>query len=883
MAVGPTIGVLATSFGGTHAGGVLGGIQRMLASVGGRMIAIQTLEAGTFDIDPPEPPQCRHQVAWERVSGFVVILKGADREHLTRAQNSGRPVVTVSDDLAGLPCPAVLPDNRSGVRQAIEHLLEHGHRRIAFAGYTAQKDISERFEVYRDTLLSNGIQSDPVLFFDTGNNRESGGRKAARNMLAAGMPSTAVMAGNDRNAVGLMRALEAAGCSVPRDQAVIGFDDSENDAFLVPSLSTIHQPLGEVGYEAARLLLEQINGRHVRNGAHHIPTELIRRESCGCSRALSVVTAPISAGPDPLSVQDLTERLRSFLTGKINCEEQRRSLALLPNAITALAETLGAALEGRPCTDIVRLREDLTPLTTLITDPDSFVESLRIIRRYGRSLLQEGTGQAPADGTITRLQQVDDCLQEIAVVISQAQTRSEFERSAGYLSALDNHYAVSAALLRAREYDPRSLHWLRCTPAKGACLGLWPPLDPRTERPRSLEIVGTLDRSAGAMASAPYSLPIREFPPLPVLEQAEASKGDMVLVTPLKLRSGDWGYLSIVGPVEATLRTGREVMNQWAALLSVALEHDALLRTSHEQEERLRRAVQHDATTGLPTRSFFRDRLESAIHRASRRKEFHYAVLLLDLDEFSRINDTLGHLAGDRLLTQVGERIAGQLRGIDTASRFGGDEFAVLLEEIQDEASAATFTRRLHTVINAPYDVNGHEVSVNASVGIVVGTAEHSSADQVIRDAETAMRWAKSNHKGSHVLFEEAMLGAAVDRMRTESGLRRAINSGELEVHFQPIVNLSTGAADAAEALLRWEDPQSGLRLPMDFLAAAEESGLILPIDSWVMDEAFRTLRTWNARRPEGRPVQVSVNVSGRYFRDALFLESLRRRFKQFP
>lgn len=855
----------------------------MLASVNGRLVAIQTLEAGTFNVDPPEPPRCRHQIAWERVSGFVVVLKGADREYLTRAQNSGRPVVMVSDDLSGFPCPAILPDNRSGVRQAVEHLIQHGHRRIAFAGYTAQKDISERFEVYKDTLMSNGVEPDPVLFFDTGNNQESGGRRAARSMLTAGMPSTAVVAGNDRNAVGLMRALVAAGCSIPRDQAVIGFDDSEDDAFLVPSLSTVRQPLEEVGHEAARLLLEQINGRRVRSGAYHVPTELIRRESCGCSRALSVVTAPVSAGPDPRNVQDLTDRLLSFLEGKVSGEEQHRSLAAFPTAIAAITGALDTALQGGPCTDVVRLREDLSPLTTLITDPDSLVECLRIIRVYGRSLVPEPAEGVPAGETVTSVQRIDDCLQEIGVVVSQAQTRSEFERSATYLSALNDHYTVSTDLLRTHESDPRSLNWLRATPARSACLGLWPPLDPRTERPRSLEIVGVLDRSPDAVPAPPYTLPVREFPPLPVLEQAEARKGDMVLVTPLKLRSGDWGYLSIAGPIEAAVRTGRETMNQWAALLSVALEHDAVLRSVHEQEDRLRRAVQHDTITGLPNRAFFRDRLEAAIHRATRREGFRYAVLLLDLDEFARVNDNLGHLAGDRLLTQIGERVAGQLRGIDTAARFGGDEFAVLLEEIQDQESAAAFARRLHAVICAPYDVGGHEVSVRASVGIVVGTAEHSSADQVLRDAETAMRWAKASRKGGCAHFDPSMHGAAVDRMRTESGLRRAMSSGELEVHFQPIVDLSTGRASAAEALLRWQDPQLGLRMPMDFLAAAEESGLIVPIDSWVMDEAFRTLQDWNARRPSDDPVRMSVNVSGRHFRDARFVEEVRHRFEQFP
>jgi DNA-binding LacI/PurR family transcriptional regulator len=208
---GPTIGVLSTAFGGDYFGSLLGGIKEVVQAEGGRIIAIQTLDAGTADIDLAAPPRVRYPVAWDHISACVVILNAADKDYLAAIRAAGKPVVMISDDVPGFSCPVVLPHNGIGVREAIGHLVEHGHRHIAFAGYPVVQDFRERYEAYRDALVEFGIEPEPGLFFDTGSSQETGGELAARAMIAAGMPSTAVLTGNDLNAIGLMRTLTAAG------------------------------------------------------------------------------------------------------------------------------------------------------------------------------------------------------------------------------------------------------------------------------------------------------------------------------------------------------------------------------------------------------------------------------------------------------------------------------------------------------------------------------------------------------------------------------------------------------------------------------------------------------------------------------------------------
>ena len=306
---------------------------------------------------------------------------------------------------------------------------------------------------------------------------------------------------------------------------------------------------------------------------------------------------------------------------------------------------------------------------------------------------------------------------------------------------------------------------------------------------------------------------------------ADIAADDMVYIAHLKVGPGDWGMLALVAPIQAYVPEGRETMNQWAALLSVALEHEALLKTMREQEEHLRRAALYDELTGLPNRAYFRTQLTTAIARADRRSGYRYAVLMLDLDGFKIVNDSLGHLAGDRLLQQVAARLTATVRAIDTVARFGGDEFAILLEEISEDDSAGHPGRAAPAGPVAAATGSGHrgrrlgQHRHRARTPPTTPTPRRSCATPT-----SPCTTPRPTASGPTPIFTLAMHGAAANRLCIENELRKALDNRELALHYQPIVDLGTGQISGAEALIRWQHPTRGLLVPpSEFLAVAEE------------------------------------------------------------
>ncbi|HEX6903832.1 MAG TPA: EAL domain-containing protein [Thermoanaerobaculia bacterium] len=287
-------------------------------------------------------------------------------------------------------------------------------------------------------------------------------------------------------------------------------------------------------------------------------------------------------------------------------------------------------------------------------------------------------------------------------------------------------------------------------------------------------------------------------------------------------------------------------------------------------EERLLHDAFHDPLTGLPNRALFMDRLGMAIAHAKRRLSYTYAVLFIDLDRFKNINDSLGHSAGDELLVAVARRLSSCLRPGDTVARLGGDEFTILLDEVTDVDHAGQVAQRMHREMAQPFHIQGHEVYVTLSLGITLGAGgDYDRPEDVLRDADTAMYGAKTSGKARDAVFDREMHDRAVALLQTETDLRRAVDRSEFEVHYQPIVSLTSGEIDAFEALLRWRHPWRGLLLPDDFVPIAEETGLIVPIGWWVLREACRQLADWRVLPGCRQPLAVTVNLSGKQFLQA--------------
>jgi len=287
----------------------------------------------------------------------------------------------------------------------------------------------------------------------------------------------------------------------------------------------------------------------------------------------------------------------------------------------------------------------------------------------------------------------------------------------------------------------------------------------------------------------------------------------------------------------------------------------------HDITERKRAAEQlaygalHDALTGLPNRTLLVDRMEHAAERVRRGDHFLSAVLFLDLDRFKVVNDSLGHGVGDRMLLECARRLEKALRPGDTLARFGGDEFAVLLAGISGPLEASHLAERLLSAVAEPFTLDGQELFATASIGIALTTTGQEDAEELLRNADAALSRAKMLGKNRLEVFDRGMHAEAMARLRLETDLRRALERGEFRLAFQPIVSLDTGAIDAFEGLLRWQHPERGTVSPDAFIPVAEETGLILPLGRWVVEECCRQLQRWTQAGHAGLAMSVNLSV----------------------
>ena len=287
-------------------------------------------------------------------------------------------------------------------------------------------------------------------------------------------------------------------------------------------------------------------------------------------------------------------------------------------------------------------------------------------------------------------------------------------------------------------------------------------------------------------------------------------------------------------------------------------------------QEELERRASHDPLTGLPNRPAFVERIGQALLRTRRRQNSRnkVGVLFMDLDGFKTINDSLGHQAGDRLLVAVAECLRNRLRTEDVLARFGGDEFAVLLEDTAGTSEAIRVAQRITEDLREPFTVEDFQVSVSTSIGITLGTAQaNDDPEEMLREADSAMYRAKEQGPGRYAVFDPTMQARAQERLELEAELRRALERGEFVLYYQPEISLHDGKMVGFEALLRWQHPERGLLKPSAFVPLAEETDLIAPIGRWVLEEACQQAKRWEEERPLTSPMTMEINLSSKQLR----------------
>ncbi len=318
--------------------------------------------------------------------------------------------------------------------------------------------------------------------------------------------------------------------------------------------------------------------------------------------------------------------------------------------------------------------------------------------------------------------------------------------------------------------------------------------------------------------------------------------------------------------LSTNLRLNSRLKAQTAQLASANRDLNLEIAERLRVQEKLAFDVLHDQMTGLANRQLFLDRLGQAIKHSKRHHEISFAVLFLDLDSFKLVNDSLGHSLGDQLLISVGKRLEATLRSGDTVARFGGDEFAILLDDLDNEASAMHVADKVGKAIGQPYRVQGHDVHVTASIGVTTDLNKYEYADDLLRDVDLAMYQAKAHGKARCAMFQVEMRDQVFSRLALEQGLRDGLQNEEFRLFYQPIKSLESNQIVGLEALLRWLHPVKGMLLPIEFLPVAEESDLILPIGEWVLHEACRQVKAWQQQYPHLADLTVNVNLSNREF-----------------
>jgi diguanylate cyclase (GGDEF)-like protein/PAS domain S-box-containing protein len=351
----------------------------------------------------------------------------------------------------------------------------------------------------------------------------------------------------------------------------------------------------------------------------------------------------------------------------------------------------------------------------------------------------------------------------------------------------------------------------------------------------------------------------------------------------IKHRDGSWRVL------ESVASTIRDAKGEVAKL--VIVNRDITERKRAEQQ--LEYNLFHDLLTGLPNRRMFMDRLQSAFGRVRRETGRSYALLLANVDHFNVFNEAMGTKAGDHILTEIARRLSVEIRQDDATARdrtaagdaslfrLGADEFTILLETVGDPSDALRIARRLQEAVAAPFPIESREVRASASVGIALTTASHTRPEDILKDADVAMRRAKAMGGSRCEVFDEAMHTRAVGRLKLESDLRTALTERQFRIHYQPVLQLDSRRIMSFEALLRWEHPTQGLISPYRFIDAAEDTGILVSIGHWLMVQACRQLREWEVNDRSGSPMHVTVNVSARQFADARLANDIQDALQQ--
>ncbi|WP_438011876.1 substrate-binding domain-containing protein [Sorangium sp. So ce321] len=541
-----TVGVITPYLDGSFWNPVLKGIHETAQQHGCRTLVMRGTPAS---LQAPS-------LAREQVDGWILVIAVQGIEQLARERV---PRVVVGTHVHEGSCPSVIPDNHGGIRSAVRHLIEHGHRRIAFVGCFHESDVRERFEGYRDTLAEAGIPLDPGLVIRSDDSWYTGGEKAAPQLLAQRHACTAAVFGTDKNVIGMMPSLKAAGVRIPEDMAIVGFDDVPEAQAADPPLTTVRQRFEMMGSAACDLVLSMLAGETAPPELVLTQNTLIRRTSCGCDVIQSVIDQDAAPGEDASG--DLDRRMVELLLAPQRLAPGTSPAAVWPGVAVVL-EGCSAAVEGTALPPAKELERAYQQAVGIAPDMGTLMALVRLLRR---------SHERPG-GDAASAQRVEAFLDGARLSIARARLNVEADAVAQLGMLVRSNYEVGLALLSGSQQESLSLSWLAKTTAIWGCFAL-------REGATTLVVAGAYSRDGSATPPIGSRYRPEAFPPAELLPPSAASGAHMMLLLPIRTAQRDWGVLAVVGPTLRELTGDEGTVGVWASLLAVALERNELVQS----------------------------------------------------------------------------------------------------------------------------------------------------------------------------------------------------------------------------------------------------------------------------------------------------------------